>query len=66
MVDEERFAETDQLWRDKRGVVVRVISYDRQERQVFFIRPSWPNDICTVPKWLFEKFFRKYEGKGEG
>ncbi|KMV71898.1 hypothetical protein WB66_05190 [bacteria symbiont BFo1 of Frankliniella occidentalis] len=66
MVDDERFVETDQLWRDKRGVIVRVVSYDRKERQVLFIRPNWPNDVCTVPKWLFEQNFRKYEGKGEG
>lgn len=65
LVDEDRFAETDQPWRDKRGTVVRVISYDRQERRVIFMRPNYAH-ACFVPKWLFEKFFRKYEGKGEG
>lgn len=65
MVDDERYVEADQLCRDKRGNVVRVISYDRQERRVIFMRPNYTHE-CFVPKWLFEKFFRKYEGKGEG
>lgn len=65
MVDDERYVETEQLWRDKRGIVVRVISYDRQERGVIFFRPDYPHE-CFVPKWYFEKFFRKYEGKDEG
>ncbi|WP_431022011.1 DUF4222 domain-containing protein [Erwinia rhapontici] len=64
-MDEDRFVETNQPYRDQRGVVVRVISYDRQERRIIFMRPNYPHPCC-VPKWYFEKFFRKYEGKGEG
>ncbi|MBM7346080.1 DUF4222 domain-containing protein [Pantoea coffeiphila] len=65
MVDDGRFIETDQLYRDRRGIVVRVTSYDRQERRVIFMRPDYAH-ACFVPKWYFEKYFRKFEGKSEG
>ncbi|MFG1172138.1 DUF4222 domain-containing protein [Erwiniaceae bacterium CAU 1747] len=65
MVDDERFIETDQPYRDRRGVIVRITCYDRQDRRVIFMRPGYPHPCC-VPKWYFEKYFRKFEGKSEG
>ncbi|AWQ18453.1 DUF4222 domain-containing protein [Pantoea ananatis] len=53
---DERFVETDKRFKDKRGVVVRIISYDRQERRVIFMRPDYEH-LCCVPKWYFEKYF---------
>lgn len=64
-MDEERFVETDQPYRDRRGNVVHVVRYDRLKRWVYFIRPNYEHE-CFVPKWYFEKYFRKYEGKGKG
>ncbi len=43
---DERFVETDKRFRDKRGIVVRIISYDRQERRV--ISCGLITNICAV------------------
>jgi hypothetical protein len=60
---DERYVETDKRYRDRRGVIVRIVSYDRQDRRVIFMRPNYP-DLCFVPKWYFEKYFREFEGDG--
>jgi len=60
---DERFVETDKRFKDKRGVVVRIISYDRLERRVIFMRPDYEH-LCWVPKWYFEKYFIEV-GKGD-
>jgi len=60
---DERFVETNKQYRDRRGIVVNVISYDRKERRVIFMRPGYPFE-CFVPKWYFEKYFREFEGDG--
>ncbi|WP_426817655.1 DUF4222 domain-containing protein [Winslowiella sp. 2C04] len=62
-MDDDRFIGADKEYRDRRGIVVRVISYDRQERRVIFMRPGYPEE-CFVPKWYFQKYFREFEGKG--
>ncbi|MDF7650775.1 DUF4222 domain-containing protein [Erwiniaceae bacterium L1_54_3] len=60
---DDRFVETNKQYRDRRGVVVNVISYDRQERRVIFMRPGYPHE-CFVPKDYFERYFREFEGEG--
>ncbi|WP_158784182.1 DUF4222 domain-containing protein [Pantoea sp. BAV 3049] len=62
-MDDGRFVETNQQFRDRRGVVVRVTGYDRQERRVIFMRPGYEHE-CFVPKWYFQKYFTEFEGEG--
>ncbi|HDG5313237.1 DUF4222 domain-containing protein [Pantoea dispersa] len=59
----ERFVQTSKKYRDRRGIVVHVLGYDRQERRVLFRRPDYPHECC-VPKWYFERYFREFEGEG--
>ncbi|WP_277973413.1 DUF4222 domain-containing protein [Pantoea agglomerans] len=60
---DERFVDTDKRFKDRRGIVVNVISYDRQERRVIFKRPNYEH-LCCVPKWYFEKYFREIRKDG--
>ncbi|NIF20285.1 DUF4222 domain-containing protein [Candidatus Pantoea multigeneris] len=60
---DERFVETNQTYSDRRGIRVCVTRYDRQNRQIIFMRPGYPHE-CMVPKWYFEKYFKKAGKEG--
>ncbi|MFT4271219.1 MAG: DUF4222 domain-containing protein [Pantoea sp.] len=60
---DERVVKTDKLYRDRRGIIVRVTGYDRQTRWIIFMRPGYSHECC-VPKWYFEKYFREVGKEG--
>ncbi|AZI52007.1 DUF4222 domain-containing protein [Pantoea agglomerans] len=60
---DERFVKTSKQYRDRRGVIVQITGYDRQERRVVFMRPGYEHECC-VPKWYFEKYFREVRKDG--
>lgn len=56
----ELVVQFDRHYRDKRGVVVHVIVYDRLNKQVTFKRPGYEHE-CILPLWLVDKHFTKVD-----
>ncbi|CAI0986164.1 DUF4222 domain-containing protein [Serratia proteamaculans] len=50
----------DRHYRDKRGVVVHVIAYDRIKQEVTFMRPDYEHE-CMLPLWQVEKHFTRVD-----
>lgn len=50
----------DRHYRDKRGVVVHVIAYDRAKQEVKFMRPNYEHE-CMLPLWQVEKYFTRVD-----
>lgn len=46
------------VYRDPRGVMVRVTGYDRENQQVIFTRPGYEHE-CMRPVWQFQQLFRR-------
>ncbi|WP_338328788.1 DUF4222 domain-containing protein [Pantoea ananatis] len=55
---DERYVNTNKRFRNKRGIVVRVISYDRKERQIIFMYDDYEHE-CIVSREHFDKFFNE-------
>lgn len=45
-------------YRDKRGVVVRVVRYDRVNQQVIFLRDNYPHECSRPLKYFQDNFMR--------
>lgn len=48
----------DRVYRDPRGVLVRVTGFDHQQQQIIFTRPDYEHD-CMRPVWQFQQLFRR-------
>ncbi|MEE6802691.1 DUF4222 domain-containing protein [Escherichia coli O8:H10] len=51
----------DRRYRDHRGVEVHVVGYDRQKRQVIFMRSGYPHQ-CMQPVERFREKFKRVDG----
>ncbi|WP_337037789.1 MULTISPECIES: DUF4222 domain-containing protein [Pseudescherichia] len=51
----------DRRYRDHRGVEVHVVGYDREKRQVIFMRSGYPHE-CMQPVERFREKFKRVDG----
>ncbi|SWY00456.1 Uncharacterised protein [Klebsiella pneumoniae] len=54
----ESVEELDRQYRDPRGVVVHVTSWNREKQQVYFTRQGYPHE-CMQPVWKFQQYFTR-------
>ena len=45
-------------YRDPRGVIVNVTSWNRDKQQVYFTRQNYPHE-CMQPVWKFQQYFQR-------
>ncbi|WAT01498.1 DUF4222 domain-containing protein [Rouxiella chamberiensis] len=48
----------DRRYRDPRGVIVRVIAFDRINQRVIFMREGWPDECFRPLKDFQDNFVR--------
>jgi hypothetical protein len=48
----------DRVYRDQRGVEIRVTGYCAEKQQVYFTRPGYPHE-CMQPVWKVKQYFTK-------
>ncbi|MEE3649485.1 MULTISPECIES: DUF4222 domain-containing protein [unclassified Brenneria] len=52
----ENIRTLDRRYRDRRGVIVHVIGYDKANQQVIFMRSGYEHPCCQ-PVWKFQKYY---------
>jgi len=56
-VDEDN-QNLNRTYRDPRGVLVKVIRWDKVNQQVIFLRANYPHE-CMQPVWKFQQYFTR-------
>ncbi|WP_140371308.1 DUF4222 domain-containing protein, partial [Vibrio parahaemolyticus] len=50
----------NRYFRDRRGIVVKVIEWDPYQKRVIFMWGDYPHR-CFVPLWLFQRDYTEVE-----
>ncbi len=53
-VSNEKHKNLNRYFRDRRGIVVKVIEWDPYQKRVIFMWGDYPHR-CFVPLWLFQR-----------
>lgn len=57
--------ELNRRFKDKRGVVVRVIRWEPETNRVIYLRDNYEHGECFSPLDQFQRYFREVEGEHE-
>lgn len=52
----EKHKNLNRYFRDRRGIIVKVIEWNKQKQRVIFMRADYEHP-CFVPLWLFLKYY---------